>query len=57
MLASALDGVAGLGTVIKTRLLRRFGSVDAIARAADADLLDVEGVGAALLRAIRDRLG
>lgn len=57
MLASALDAVPGLGAVIKTRLLRRFGSVDAIARAADADLLDVEGIGPSLLRALRDRLG
>jgi excinuclease ABC subunit C len=57
MLASSLDGIAGLGAVLKTRLLRRFGTVDAIRRAADVDLLDVEGVGPALLRALRDRLG
>ena len=57
MLGSALDAVPGLGAVIKTRLLRRFGSVEAIARAADADLLDVDGVGAALLRSLRESIG
>ena len=57
MLASSLDAISGLGPVIKMRLLRRFGSVEAIARAADADLLAVDGVGPALLRALRDRIG
>lgn len=57
MLSSTLDAVPGLGTVIKTRLLRRFGSVEAIARAADVDLLDVDGVGPALLRALRESIG
>jgi excinuclease ABC subunit C len=57
MLASALDAVPGLGATLATRLLRRFGSVEAIRRASDDDLRDVEGVGPSLLRALRNTLG
>jgi excinuclease ABC subunit C len=57
MLASALDDVPGLGSRLAARLLRRFGSVEAIRRASDDDLCDVEGIGPALLRALRDALG
>lgn len=57
MLASALDDVPGLGSTLAARLLRRFGSVEAIRRASDDDLRDVEGIGPSLLRALRDALG
>jgi excinuclease ABC subunit C len=54
--ATALDGVDGVGPELRKRLLRRFGSVDAIREASREDLRDVEGVGAATAETIASRL-
>ncbi|MEF8801747.1 MAG: excinuclease ABC subunit C, partial [Halolamina sp.] len=42
---TALDEVDGVGPQTRKRLLRRFGSVDAVREASEADLRDVDGVG------------
>jgi excinuclease ABC subunit C len=54
--ATALDGVEGVGPELRKRLLRRFGSVDAIRAASVEDLWDVEGVGEATAETIASRL-
>ncbi|MFB6073720.1 MAG: excinuclease ABC subunit C [Haloarculaceae archaeon] len=55
--ATALDGVPGVGPETRKRLLRRFGSVDGVRSASPDELRDVEGVGEATADAIRSHLG
>jgi len=54
--ATALDGVDGVGPELRKRLLRRFGSVENVRDASVADLRDVEGVGEATAETIKRRL-
>lgn len=56
-LTSQLDEVPGVGPVLRTALLTRFGSVAQIRRASDLDLLGVRGVGKKQLSALREALG
>ncbi|GGM59424.1 excinuclease ABC subunit C [Halarchaeum rubridurum] len=53
---TALDDVDGVGPETRTRLLRRFGSVEGIRAASGAELRDVEGVGPALAERLDRRL-
>jgi excinuclease ABC subunit C len=53
---TALDEVAGVGPETRKRLLRRFGSVDAVREAGEDDLRDVDGVGATTAERIHRRL-
>ncbi|MFB6268801.1 MAG: excinuclease ABC subunit C [Halobacterium sp.] len=54
--ATALDGVDGVGPELRKRLLRRFGSVEGVRDASIEDLRDVEGVGEATAETIARRL-
>ena len=54
--ATALDGVDGVGPELRKRLLRRFGSVDGVREASVEDLRDVDGVGEATAETIQRRL-
>jgi len=54
--STALDGIPGVGPETRTRLLRRFGSVETIRNASKADLQDVEGIGEKTATAIVGRL-
>jgi excinuclease ABC subunit C len=54
--STVLDDVPGVGPATRTKLLRRFGSVDAIRTASVADLTDVPGVGEKTARTITQRL-
>ncbi|MFD1526422.1 excinuclease ABC subunit C [Halolamina salina] len=54
--ATALDEVEGVGPETRKRLLRRFGSIDAIPEAGESALLDVEGVGPTTAERIDRRL-
>ena len=54
--ATALDGVPGVGPEIRARLLGRFGSVENVRSASREELRSVEGVGAATADAIAERL-
>lgn len=42
---TSLDSISGVGSELRQRLLRRFGSVERIREASVEELLDVEGVG------------
>ncbi|MBP2250113.1 excinuclease ABC subunit C [Halarchaeum solikamskense] len=53
---TALDDVDGIGPKTRTRLLRRFGSVEGVRAASVTELRDVEGVGPALAERIDRRL-
>ncbi len=53
---TALDEVDGVGPQTRKRLLRRFGSVDAVREASEADLRDVDGVGEKTAERIGRRL-
>jgi excinuclease ABC subunit C len=53
---SALDGIPGLGPVLKRRLLGSFGSVDGIRRAGEAELAAVQGVSPRLAAKIKESL-
>ncbi|MFC7018090.1 MULTISPECIES: excinuclease ABC subunit C [Haloarcula] len=55
--STALDDVPGVGPKTRTRLLRRFGSVDGVRAASVDELTAVEGVGEATAETIRTRLG
>ena len=55
--STALDDVPGVGPQTRTRLLRRFGSVDNIRNASQAELTAVDGIGEATATTIRTRLG
>jgi excinuclease ABC subunit C len=54
--STVLDDVPGVGPATRTKLLRRFGSVDTIRTASVADLTDVPGVGEKTARTIKQRL-
>jgi excinuclease ABC subunit C len=54
--ATALDGVDGVGPELRKRLLRRFGSVENVRDASVEDLRTVEGVGEATAETIASRL-
>ena len=54
--STALDGIPGVGPQTRTRLLRRFGSVDNVRAASESDLQAVEGVGEKTAATIAERL-
>jgi excinuclease ABC subunit C len=54
--STALDGVPGVGSETRRRLLGRFGSVENVRAASREELLAVEGVGEATAKAIAERL-
>lgn len=54
---SELDTIEGIGPKLRTALLSSFGSVEAIRRASDAQLLAVPGLSATRLTAVRAALG
>ena len=54
--STALDGVPGVGPETRKRLLRRFGSVDNVRDASQADLQAVDGVGEKTAGTIAERL-
>ncbi|WP_181684914.1 excinuclease ABC subunit C [Halorhabdus salina] len=54
--STALDGVPGVGPELRTRLLRRFGSVEGIRDASEKELRDVPGVGSETAATIRRQL-
>ncbi len=49
-----LNATKGIGTVLLSRLLARFGSAEAATRASEADLQEVRGVRPSLARGIRE---
>ncbi len=51
-----LDGVPGVGPELRSRLLRRFGSVGAVRAASQTELQTVSGVGEEIARAIDEGL-
>ncbi|NPV69647.1 MAG: excinuclease ABC subunit UvrC [Firmicutes bacterium] len=55
-LRSLLDEIPGIGAKRKSALLRRFGSVRGIARAASEDISAVEGIGPVLAGKIKEAL-
>ncbi|MFB6219384.1 MAG: excinuclease ABC subunit C [Halobacteriaceae archaeon] len=54
--STALDDVPGVGPELRTRLLRRFGSVDGVRAASTGELQSVEGVGEATAETIAEEL-
>ncbi|MFT4889668.1 MAG: excinuclease ABC subunit C [Halobacteriales archaeon] len=54
--STALDGVPGVGPETRKRLLRRFGSVDGVRGASEAELREVAGVGEKTARTLAERL-
>ncbi|MBM4124240.1 MAG: excinuclease ABC subunit UvrC [Nitrospira sp.] len=56
LLASRLDEIDGVGKIKRNRLLRKFGSLQAIAEATDEQLRDAAGVDAKTVAAIRKSL-
>ncbi|ATW88800.1 excinuclease ABC subunit C [Halohasta litchfieldiae] len=54
--ATALDGISGVGPETRRRLLGRFGSVENVRNASEEDLKDVDGVGTKTAAAISQRL-
>ncbi|TQQ80685.1 excinuclease ABC subunit C [Halonotius roseus] len=54
--STALDGIPGVGPETRKRLLRRFGSVDNVRDASQADLQAVDGIGEKTASRIADRL-
>jgi excinuclease ABC subunit C len=56
-MASALDGVPGIGPKTRQALLRHLGGPDRIRAASDATLLAIEGVGPRHVRALRTEFG
>ncbi|RKY22213.1 MAG: excinuclease ABC subunit C [Planctomycetota bacterium] len=55
-MASGLDGVPGVGAVLKRRLLSRFGGTRALARASAEELSAVPGISHALAQRILEHL-
>ncbi len=53
---TVLDDVPGVGPQTRRRLLRRFGSVESVRAASRDDLTDVDGIGDATAKTLRDRL-
>ncbi|OGL63489.1 MAG: excinuclease ABC subunit C [Candidatus Tectomicrobia bacterium RIFCSPLOWO2_02_FULL_70_19] len=56
-LRSGLDDVPGLGPKRRRALLRAFGSLRGVLDAADAQLLQVEGITPSVVAALREKLG
>ena len=54
--STALDGVPGVGSETRKRLLRRFGSVDGVRSASLSELQAVNGIGQQTAETIRTRL-
>ncbi len=54
--STVIEDVPGVGPKTRTRLLRRFGSVDGVRAASRTELESVEGVGEATARTIDERL-
>ena len=54
--STVLDDIDGVGPATRKRLLRRFGSVDAVRTASLDDLTDVPGVGEKTARTLSERL-
>ncbi|WP_423743803.1 excinuclease ABC subunit C (plasmid) [Haladaptatus sp. SPP-AMP-3] len=54
--STALDDVSGVGPQTRRKLFRRFGSLDGIRAASDAELRDVDGIGEKTVTALRRRL-
>jgi excinuclease ABC subunit C len=55
-LRSRLSEVPGVGAEREQRLLRRFGSLDAVREASEEELREVSGIGPTTARRIRERL-
>lgn len=55
-LKSPLDDVPGVGPKLKSALLRKLGSIEAIRTATDDDLLSIKGVNRKVLASLRERL-
>jgi excinuclease ABC subunit C len=53
---SVLESIAGLGPARRRALLKHFGGLQGVLRAAVADIEQVEGIGASLARSIYDHL-
>jgi len=53
-LASALDGIPGVGRQRRILLLKAFGSVEAVQRASESELARVPGIGRVVARRIRE---
>jgi excinuclease ABC subunit C len=53
---SILEAISGLGPARRRALLRHFGGLQGVLRAAVADIEQVEGIGASLARSIYDHL-
>jgi excinuclease ABC subunit C len=53
---SVLESIAGLGPARRRALLRHFGGLQGVLKAAVADIEQVEGIGASLARSIYDHL-
>ncbi|MFP4627545.1 MAG: excinuclease ABC subunit C [Halobacteriales archaeon] len=53
---TVLDDVPGIGPTRRRRLLRRFGSLEGVRAASEAELRDVEGIGEETARALAARL-
>jgi excinuclease ABC subunit C len=53
---TVLDDVPGVGPETRTRLLRRFGSVENVRQASVDDLIDVDGIGETTAERLRTRL-
>jgi excinuclease ABC subunit C len=54
--ASALDSIAGIGPKRRRALLKRFGSVEAIRRAAPEEISQTEGITLPLARKVKKEL-
>ncbi len=56
MSRSKLDAIPGVGSEVKMRLLKRFGSVEKVRYANPEEVSDVKGVGPVLARRIKEKL-
>ena len=54
--STTLDELPGVGPALRTRLLRRFGSVDGVRSASESEISDVDGVGPSIAATIAARL-
>jgi excinuclease ABC subunit C len=55
-LASQLDKVPGIGSQRRKTLLKHFGSIEAIINASDEELLNLPGIHAGVVEALRENL-
>ena len=56
-LASQLEKIPGIGPIKRKALLKKFGTIDAIARAGKVELMLVDGITDTLAETIRDYFG